>query len=111
MQRVTHIGIISLAKIMGMSGVLFGLLVSIPYGLIVMMLGAAGGAAAEGNGFGFAALGIGGGLFVMAVLPLIYGALLFIIGLIQGLILNLVLHLGGGLELRIEAPRQMQPMK
>ena len=103
MQRVTRIGVLSFAKVMGLVGLFAGLLIAIPYGLILMLLGAGIGANAEQGGAGIAAFGIGGGLVTMIALPLIYAALSFVIGLIYGLILNVVLHLAGGLELRIES--------
>ena len=44
MQKITQVGVLSLAKVMGMSGVLIGLLIGIPWGgfLILMALVGAG---------------------------------------------------------------------
>ena len=111
MQRITRVGVLSFAKIMGLVGLFAGFLIGIPYGLMVMLLGAGIGAGAEQGGAGIAALGVGGGLVLMIVLPFVYAALCFLVGLIYGLVINLVLHLAGGLELRIEAPRHLGPTK
>lgn len=111
MQRLTRVGVLSLAKIMALAGFFASLLVSIPYGLMLMAVGAGIGANAEQGGAGIAAFGVGGGLLVMIGLPFVYAALSFLVGLIYGLIINVVLHMAGGLELRIEAPRHAGPTK
>ncbi|MBC8354300.1 MAG: hypothetical protein H8E66_20085 [Planctomycetes bacterium] len=111
MQRITQIGILSFAKIMGLIGFFGGLLIGIPYGLMLMILGAGIGANAEQGGAGVTVFGVGGGLVMMFALPLVYAALSFLVGLIYGLIINLVLHLSGGLQLRIEAPRYAEAIK
>ena len=105
MQRLTRIGVLSFAKIMALVGLFCALLISIPYGLMVMRLGAGVGFSAEQGGAGIAAFGVGGGLVLMIALPLVYAVLSFLVGLIYALLINLVLHLAGGLELRIEASR------
>ena len=105
MQRVTRIGVFSFAKIMALVGLFCALLISIPYGLMVMLVGAGVGVGAEQGGAVIATLGVGGGLVLMIALPLIYAAFSFIGGLIYALLINFVLHLAGGLEVRIESPR------
>ena len=111
MQRITRIGVLSLAKIMCLVGLFGGLLIGIPYGLMLMLVGAGIGASAEQGGAGITVFGVGGGLVVMIALPLAYAALSFIVGLIYGLIINVVLGMAGGLELRIESPRYLEPAK
>lgn len=106
MHTITQIGVVSLAKVMGMSGLLMGLIVSVPWGLIVILFSLVGGAAggtAEAAGMG--AMGVGGGLMVMIGVPIFYGVMSFIFGLIYGLIINLVLKMAGGLELELQAPK------
>ena len=111
MQRLTRVGVLSLAKILGLVGLFGGLLIGIPYGLMLMLLGAGIGASAEEGGAGIAALGVSGGFLVMIAMPLVYAGLSFIVGLVYGLLINVVLSLAGGLELRIEAPRYSEPAK
>jgi len=95
MQVIKQIGVLSLAKILAVSGLLVGLIVSVPMGLFMMLMGALGGAAASGeeasSAGGMVAGGIGGGLFVMVAIPIFYG-----------LVINLVFSIAGGLEVRIE---------
>src|SRR5688572_26418602 len=94
MQVIKQIGVVSLAKIMGVSGLLLGFVVGIPMGLFILLVGAVGGAAASGEGAeiagGALASGVFGALFMMIVMPLVAGVMYFIFGLIYGLVLNLV---------------------
>lgn len=99
MQRLTYVGIVSLAKVMGITGFLLGLIAGLFYGSGLMLFGATLGAAAE-DGAGLAIAGVGGGLLVMVALPFVFGVAYFVLGLIHALIINVVLHLAGGLELR-----------
>ena len=96
MQRLTAVGVVSLGKVTGMTGVLLGLVVSVPYGLAAMVFGAG-----VGGGKGAAALGVGAGLAVMFLVPLLYGAATFVIGCLYGLVLNVVLRMSGGLAVTI----------
>jgi hypothetical protein len=103
MQRIMSVGVVSLGKVSGLACLLLGFVFSIPYGLIMMLLGIVGGASAEtgGQSAGMAAFGIGGGIAIMILFPLFYAVFGFVFGLIYGLILNLVLGWAGGLELEI----------
>lgn len=100
MQRITYVGIFSLAKITGITGFLLGLVVGLFYGSGLMLFGATLGAAAE-DGAGLAVAGVGGGLAVMVATPFLLGMAYFVVGLIHAVIINIVLHLAGGLDLRI----------
>jgi len=100
-QTITKIGVISLAKILGMSGLIVGLIAGVIYGGILILLGIAGAASGEEEAATFALAGVGGGLMVMVVVPIFYGGMSFVVGLIYGLVINLVLSLAGGLELEI----------
>ena len=102
MHRILSIGVLSLGKVMGIVGLFFGLLIGIPYGLILMLVGVASGASGrDGPSAGLAAFGILGGLVVMVLAPLMYGAFMFVGGLIYALVLNVAFKLAGGLELEI----------
>jgi len=111
MHVIKQIGVVSLGKIMGVSGFLMGLIVGIPWGLILIAIGALGGAAASGENAeaagGLVAGGIGGGLFIMIGMPIMMGLGYFIFGLIYGLILNLVFGIAGGLEIQLEPAQRM----
>lgn len=109
MQVIKRIGVLSLAKILGATGLLLGLLAGVPMGLFMALMSLVGGAAAASSGDDAAAggligagAGVGMALFMMIGIPLMYGALSFLFGLIYGLIINLVFSMAGGLELEIE---------
>jgi hypothetical protein len=100
MQRLTKIGVLSLAKVMGASGVLMGLVIGSPYGLLMILLSLAGFASEGGGAMG--AVGLGFALAMMVGIPIIYGVGGFVGGLIYGLIMNLVLGFTGGLEIELQ---------
>lgn len=102
MQVITRIGVVSLAKISGMSCLLVGLIAGVIFGGFTILAGLVGVAGGGEEGAGIGALGVGGGLMLMIAVPLAYGLAGFIGGLIYGLIINLVLKLAGGLELEIQ---------
>jgi len=109
LQVIKRIGVISLAKIMGATGLLIGLLVGVPTGLFMLVMSLVGGAAvaasgdeATTEGLVGAGAGVGMALFMMIGIPLMYGAMSFLCGLIYGLIVNLVFSMAGGLEVEIE---------
>jgi hypothetical protein len=115
---VKRIGVISAGKMYGIVGLVLGFIIGIPYGLIVMLVGASifstgrsGDAAAGGAGT------IVIGLALMILFPIMYGVLCFILGLIGALIYNGAAKLVGGVEIELEnseptysvPPRQQQP--
>jgi len=102
-QKITKIGVVSLAKIMGMSGLIFGLIAGVVYGGILILMGIIGASGGQGENTGFALAGIGVGLAMMIFVPVAYGIMSFIVGLIYGLIINVVLAFAGGLELEIRS--------
>ena len=102
MQRLTKVGILSLAKLMGASGLLIGLLFGIIYGAFIVLFGLIGAVSGSEEAGGMLALGIGGGLLAAIGMPLFYGVMSFIFGLIYGVVINLVLSFTGGLELEIQ---------
>jgi len=101
MQRLRHVGVVSLAKVMGAMGLIVGLLAGVLYGGSILLMSLIGAAGAQRGGAGIAALGMTGAVIVAIVLPLAYGFASFVMGLLYGLILNLVLRMAGGLEIEI----------
>ena len=99
MHNITSVGVLSLAKVMGLFGALMGVVVSIPYALIMVLFS---GLMASGGEAGGAAVGGVGALMTIILVPLGIGVLNFIGGLIYGLVLNFVLAKTGGLELSLE---------
>ena len=98
---IRRFGVFSAAKIYAvvMAGV--GLVIGVPFGLIMMIFGAAmmtgGRDSAMGGGFSIVA-----GLFYMIGLPIIEGIFGFIIGAIGALIYNVAAGIIGGLEIELE---------
>ncbi len=74
------------------------LIILVPAMLIMSLVGA--GAATES--FGAAGAILGGGLFMIILMPIIYGVFVFIITLISTALLNFILKKTGGLDLDFE---------
>lgn len=100
MQRLTRVGVGSMAKFMAITSALMALIFCIPYGLIVMLLGGAAGAGGDNP---LAAIGGGlvGGLMIMILGPLLYLVFGFIFGAIYAFFINIALKFTGGLELEL----------
>ncbi len=99
--RIKKLGVLSVAKIYALMLFVMSLLISIPYGLFIMIFGAAlmGG----GGRGGFAAGGgIVAGLLVIIILPIIYGAIGFVAGAISALVYNIFAGMIGGIEIEVE---------
>ena len=99
MRRLKSIGVMSLGKVMGMSGALLGAIFGVLYGVVVIVASVMGLATEDG---GLGAFGILGGVALMIGIPIFYGLGSFVFGLLYGLILNVVLGMAGGLELELE---------
>lgn len=100
MQRITHIGVISLGNIMGLVTLVLGSIFAIVYGMVLLIMLAAG---MGGGGLQPGPLEIGMVLGMLVVVPIAYGIFGFIMGAIYAVVLNLVFYMVGGLEVKIEA--------
>ena len=100
MRRITGLGVVSFAKLMGFCGMIIGLIFALFYGGITILATVGGGIA--GGEMGLAGIGIVGGVVAIIVFPIVYGVMSFIGGLIYGAVLNFALSKTGGLEIRIE---------
>ncbi len=93
-----RVGVFSLGKVAGILYAVFGLIAGGILSLVAIV-GAAAGAAAEGWEALFAVLfGVG----AVIVLPLLYGLMGFIGGLITAVIYNFVAGVAGGVVLELE---------
>lgn len=101
--RIKSLGIFSVAKIYAIMMLAISLLISIPYGLAIMIFGAA--ALGTGDRGGMAAGGgaIVVGLLVMVGIPIMYSILGFVGGIIGALIYNLFASIVGGIEIEVES--------
>jgi hypothetical protein len=101
--RIRKLGVLSVAKIQSAIMLVISLLISIPYGLIVIVYSLVGGSVVGGNaGLGVGAGGIVIGLLIMIGLPILYGAMGFIGGCIAALLYNLFSTWVGGIEIEVE---------
>jgi hypothetical protein len=98
MQSVARIGVLSLAKMLAVTYAFLGLFFGGVLSLFAVM-GAAVGSAAGGDGGGIAAMLFGVGAVI--VLPIVYGCLGFVGGLIMAPLYNLVAKVVGGIEVEL----------
>ena len=105
---IRRFGVISVAKMYGFIMFIFGLIFGVIYGLFIMIFGAAM-TAASGSSDAATAGGIGTivmGLGMMVGLPLIYGAMGFIMGAIGALVYNGLAGIVGGVKFELEGVQQ-----
>jgi hypothetical protein len=99
---IRRFGVISVAKMHGLLMFIFGLIIGILYGLFFIVFGAAmsaaGGSDARVGGVSSIVAGIG---FMIGV-PILYGVLGFIMGIIGALIYNALSGIIGGIKFELE---------
>ncbi len=101
--RIRKLGILSVAKMYAVMMLVISLLISIPYGLFIIIFSLTG--ASSLGGKESLALGGGGvvlGLGIMIGMPIVYGLMGFIFGALGALIYNLFAGLVGGIEIEVE---------
>ncbi len=97
--EVKRVGAWSAAKVMGATYALLGLIFGI-FVALAALLGVLGAAAANSGGLAEAVgFGIGGGLIGIVVLPIFYGIMGLVIGLISAALYNLVARFVGGIRI------------
>ena len=102
--RIRKFGVFSLAKIYGLMLLVISLLISIPYGLIVIIYSLFGAGMIGGD----AAVALGGGGIVLGIaimigLPIFYGVIGFVGGAIAALVYNVFSGMVGGVEIEVES--------
>ncbi len=97
--QIKRIGVFSLAKVYGILMAAIALIIGIPLGFIMMVIGAA--TMSSRNGFG-GGMGIGLGLFYMILFPIVYGVIGFVFGALSALVYNVAAGFVGGLEWEFE---------
>ena len=98
MQSVIRIGVLSLAKMLAVVYAFLGLFFGGVISLFALM-GAAAGSAAGGDTGGVVAMLFGAGAVV--ILPIVYGCIGFVGGLIMAPLYNLVAKVVGGIEVEL----------
>jgi hypothetical protein len=100
--RIKKLGILSVAKMYALMMFVMCLIISIPYGLFIMIFGAALMGSGDRAGFAAGGGGIIIGLMVMIGLPIFYGIIGFVAGSIGALVYNLFAGIVGGIEIEVE---------
>ncbi len=105
---IQKVGVVSAGKVMAVLYLVFGFLIGGLYGLMFLMLSVFGStlAATDPAFSDFASLGVGGGvaasLALVICLPVFYGIIGFIGGVIMAAVYNVAARFVGGLELEVE---------
>lgn len=97
---IRRFGVLSVGKMMGLTYALIGLIFGAIFSLFAIMGSAIG--MAEDASAGMAGMLFGAGAII--IVPLFYGLIGFIAGLIGSAIYNLVAGIGGGIEVELTAP-------
>ena len=101
--QIRRVGVLSVAKIYASIFLVMSLLISVPYGLIVIIYALVGGSVVGGNaGFAVGGGGVVIGLLIMIGLPIMYSVMGFIGGVIGALLYNLFAGFVGGIEIEVE---------
>lgn len=101
--RIKKFGILSVAKIQGVIGLVIGLIIGVIYGLFFIAYGVFGGLAIGGDaGKMFGGGSVMAGIIAMIAFPIIYGIIAFVGGAIGALIYNIFSSLVGGIEIEVE---------
>ena len=101
--RIKKLGILSVAKMYALIMFVIMLIISVPYGLFIMVFGAALMGSGSQNGLAAGGGSIVIGLVMMIGLPILYGAIGFVAGAIGALIYNLFAGIVGGIEIEVES--------
>ncbi len=96
MAIVKRVGVVSFGKVLGVLYALLGLIV----GGLLSLLSLAGAFAAQNRGQGVGALMFGAGAII--IVPIFYGLIGFIGGIIVAALYNVVASIAGGIELELD---------
>ncbi len=101
--RIRKVGVMSAAKIYAVMMLVISLLISIPYGLFIIVYSVFGARLVGGDaGLAVGGGGIVAGILVMIGLPIMYGIFGFIFGAIGALVYNVFAGFVGGVEIEVE---------
>jgi hypothetical protein len=101
--RIRKLGVLSVAKMYALMMLVISLIISIPYGLFIMVFGAAMMGTGERAGLAAGGGSIVIGLLFMIGLPIFYGLIGFVFGAIGALVYNIFAGIVGGVEIEVES--------
>ncbi len=101
MKTLKRIDILSFAKFQTILMALIGVLAGVMIAFFGFIFQAFAGRFIEG-GESFAGFGMGLGLAALVILPLVYAAIGFFVGVIGGALFNLVCRISGGIKIELE---------
>jgi len=99
-QVIREVGVVSVGKMMGVTYACMGLIIGAILALVSVLGGFAGLANDGGAAAGFAAMFVGAG--AVFVLPIFYGVLGALMGMLSAFIYNVAARVVGGIEITIE---------
>ncbi len=100
--RIKKMGVWSLMKMYGIVGLIIGLLIGIPYGLVIIVFSLLGASFGSNEALAIGGGGIVMGIVVMIVIPIAYAVFGLIGGAFAALIYNLFAMIAGGIEVEVE---------
>jgi hypothetical protein len=102
MKTLKKIDVMSFAKFQTILMAMIGLLVGVMVAFFGFIFQAFAGRFIEEGAYDFGMFGMGMGLAALFILPLIYAAMGFIVGVIGGALFNLVCKISGGIKVELE---------
>ena len=101
--RIKKLGVWSVMKMYALIGLVMGLIIGVPYGLIIIAISLMGAGGAQGDAaFAIGGGGIIAGVVMMVAMPIMYCVFAAIGGAIGALIYNLFAAIVGGIEIEVE---------
>jgi len=108
MQEIKKLGLLSIAKISGLAGILYGFIVGIMIAVIAAIYQSPAYAAALGTDYAaYSAMG----WKAIILMPILMGALYFIAGIVIGLVYNLFAKWIGGIEVEFGTEKAERTIK
>jgi len=108
-KELRRINILQAGLFLGVFYAILGLVIGLMYGVMLLVMGAVGATAVGSGGAGSGAPGpgqmmaiMGGmGLFMIILIPVMYGAMGFVGGLISAALYNLIAKFVGGIKVEV----------
>ena len=96
MQKIKRVGVLSVAKVFGVMGFIFGLIIGLMFFMFSSFI-----AVLDKQSDVPSMLFAGLGFFMVILLPILYGVVGFVSGAISAWMYNIVIKLAGGIEIEL----------